>query len=94
MRGSTVRWALFCVLGGVRVGLNRLLARRAPQIRAEETPVRLYEGRYLHNRVDSRLLVACDDHGIEVDAPEEAVEPIRKSGRQARKSRNVPAPGC
>ncbi|MEV6819103.1 hypothetical protein AB0M72_10115 [Nocardiopsis dassonvillei] len=59
--------------------LFALLPRLAPRIRAEEAPVRLYEGRYLHNRVDVRLLLTCDELGIRVDAPEGEAERVRES---------------
>ncbi|GHC71013.1 hypothetical protein GCM10007079_03050 [Nocardiopsis terrae] len=72
--------------------LFALLPRLAPRLRAENLPVRLFEGRYRHNRVDSRLLIACDDHRIPVDAPEEETRRIRRSVQQARNPRRSPSP--
>ncbi|MEU3019729.1 hypothetical protein ABZ635_20310 [Nocardiopsis sp. NPDC007018] len=64
--------------------LFTMLSRLAPRLRAEAAPVRLFEGRYLHNRVNGRLLIACDDLGIAVDAPEDRTRPIREAVRLAR----------
>ncbi|MCK9869430.1 hypothetical protein MRI28_07145 [Nocardiopsis dassonvillei] len=57
--------------------LYALLGRIAPRIREEKAPVRLYEGRYRHGRVDGELVRACESHGIGVDLPAGARRPLR-----------------
>ncbi|MEU5855458.1 hypothetical protein ABZ799_09015 [Nocardiopsis dassonvillei] len=57
--------------------LYALLERIAPRIREEKAPVRLYEGRYRHGRVDGELVRACESHGIGVDLPAGVGRPLR-----------------
>ncbi|GAB3702514.1 hypothetical protein [Nocardiopsis oceani] len=72
--------------------LFTLFPRLVPRLREEGAPVRLFENRYMHNPVDGRLLIACDDHRIPVEAPEEKARRIRTEVRRVRISRHSPLP--
>lgn len=72
--------------------LFTLLPRLAPRIRAENTPVRMREGRYRHSQLEDRLLIVCDDHEIQVDVNEETARSIRQFAHRARHPRRTPDP--
>ncbi|WP_435108390.1 hypothetical protein [Nocardiopsis synnemataformans] len=70
--------------------LYALLSRIAPRVREEKAPVRLYEGRYRHGRVDGELVEACESHGIEVDLPAGVRRPAREPRRSETGARPHP----